>query len=79
MLDEIIEDIKETIKPYISDYNWILVNEALPKENEYVRVTVWNEREWIGFYRDGKWYTYGSDGLSEATVIAWQPTNPFQV
>lgn len=79
LLEEIIQDIKEVIKPYISDYVWIPVNEALPKENEYVRVTIWCGHEWIGIYRDGKWFVYGIEGLSEATVIAWQPTHPYQV
>lgn len=50
----------------------------LPKENEYVRVTIWCGHEWIGYYRDGKWFVYGADGLAEATVLAWQPTQPYQ-
>lgn len=49
-----------------------------PEENVYVRVTTWTETEKIGFRRDGKWFVYGSDGMAEATVLAWQPTQPYQ-
>lgn len=71
-----IREIKRIIRSHIND-GWILVSESLPKENEYVRVTIWCGHEWIGYYRDGKWFVYGSDGLAEATVLAWQHTNPY--
>ena len=51
---------------------------SFPEENVYVRVTTWTETEKIGFRRDGKWFVYGSDGMEEATVLAWQPTQPYQ-
>lgn len=73
-----VREIKRIIRSHMND-GWILVEESLPKENEYVRVTIWCGHEWTGFYRDGKWFVYGSDGLAEATVLAWQPTNPYNV
>ena len=65
----------------LKEYNngWIPCSDAIfPKENEKVRVTIWDSREMIGFRRDGKWFVYGSDGISEATVLAWQHTQPYQ-
>lgn len=64
---------------FIKDDGWIPCSSGkLPKENEYVRVTIWCGHEWIGCYRDGRWFVYGADGLTEATVLAWQPTEPYQ-
>ena len=65
------------------EYNngWIPYSDdsaKLPKENEKVRVTVWTGIEKIGFMQYGKWYVYSSEGVVEATVIAWQPTEPFK-
>lgn len=71
-----VREIKRIIRSYINE-EWIPVEQSLPKENEYVRVTIWCGHEWIGTYRDDKWYVYGVEGLSEATVIAWQPTHPY--
>lgn len=71
----------EIVKQAAADYNdgWIPCSSGkLPKENEYVRATIWCGSEWIGCYRDGKWFVYGSAGLAEATVLAWQPTEPYQ-
>ena len=72
--------IKETVKEIEENHNgWIPCSSGkLPKENEYVRATIWCGSEWIGCYRDGKWFVYGSAGLAEATVLAWQPTEPYQ-
>lgn len=73
-----VREIKRIICSHMSD-GWIPIEQSLPKENEYVRVTIWCGHEWIGIYRDGKWYVYGSEGRAEATVVAWQPTHPYQV
>ena len=72
-----MREIKRIIRSHMNE-GWILVEQSLPKENEYVRVTIWCGYEWIGTYRDGKWYVYGVEGLSKATVIAWHPTQPYQ-
>ena len=82
--DKAIEIVKQAAEEFATDTNvgrngWIPCNSGkLPKENEYVRVTIWCGHEWIGCYRDGKWFVYGSAGLAEATVLAWQPTDPYQ-
>lgn len=79
-----VEIIEQAAEEFATDTNvwnngWIPCNSGkLPKENEYVRVTIWCGHEWIGCYRDGKWFVYGSAGLAEATVLAWQPTDPYQ-
>lgn len=71
-----VREIKRIILSHKND-GWILVDESLPKKNEYVRVTIWCGHEWIGFYDGNKWFVYGSEGLAEATVLAWQPTSPY--
>ena len=74
-------DAIEIVKQVAADYNngWIPCNSGkLPKENEYVRVTIWSGHEWIGCYIDGKWFVYGAAGLIEATVLAWKTTEPYQ-
>ena len=71
----------EIVKQEAEKYNngWIPCDGVhFPEENVYVRVTTWTETEKIGFRRDGKWFVYGSDGMAEATVFAWQPTQPYQ-
>ena len=73
----IIEIVKQEAEKY--NNGWIPCDVVhFPEENVYVRVTTWTETEKIGFRRDGKWFVYGSDGLTEATVLAWQPTEPYQ-
>ena len=75
--DKSIEIINQTAAEY--NNGWIPCDGVhFPEENVYVRVTTWTETEKIGFRRDGKWFVYGSDGMAEATVLAWQPTQPFQ-
>lgn len=73
---------KKIVQEVAEEYNngWIPCcnNNCLPKDNEYVRVTNWTGVEKIGFRQYGKWFVYSSEGLSEATVIAWQPTNPYK-
>ena len=54
------------------------IDEAIQKENEKVRVTVWTGIEKIGFMQYGKWFVYSSEGVAEATVVAWQPTELFK-
>lgn len=74
--------IEEIVKHEAEKYNngWIPCDGVhFPEENVYVRVTTWTETEKIGFRRDGKWFVYGSDGMAEATVLAWQPTQPYQL
>lgn len=71
----------EIAKQAEAEYNggWIPCDGVhFPEENVYVRVTTWTETEKIGFRRDGKWFVYSSDGMEEATVLAWQPTQPYQ-
>ena len=78
---DLVDDLIEIVKQESAEYNngWIPCSSGkLPKENEYVRATIWCGSEWIGCYRDGKWFVYGSAGLAEATVLAWQPTEPYQ-
>ncbi|MBD5534605.1 MAG: hypothetical protein HDQ99_02885 [Lachnospiraceae bacterium] len=72
-----VKEIKRILRSHMNE-EWILVGQSLPKENKYVRVTTWCGHEWIGFYRDCKWFVYSLEGLSEATVIAWQPTHPYK-
>ena len=77
------DDAKEIVQEVAEEYNggWIPCSDdssKLPKENEKVRVTVWTGIERIGFRQYGKWYTYTSEGIGEATVVAWQPTEPFK-
>ena len=70
----------EIVKQTAAEHNngWIPCDGVhFPEENVYVRVTTWTETEKIGFRRDGKWFVYGSDGMAEATVLAWQPTQPY--
>ena len=75
--DNAIEIVKQTAAEY--NNGWIPCDGVhFPEENVYVRVTTWTETEKIGFRRDGKWFVYGSDGMAEATVLAWQPTQPYQ-
>ena len=74
---ESIEIVKQEAEKY--DNGWIPCDDVhFPEENVYVRVTTWTKTEKIGFRRDGKWFVYGSDGMEEATVLAWQPTQPYQ-
>ena len=74
---EAIEIVKQEAEKY--NNGWIPCDGVhFPEENVYVRVTTWTETEKIGFRRDGKWFVYGSDGMAEATVLAWQPTQPYQ-
>ena len=76
-----LNDAIEIVKQAATEHNngWIPCDGVhFPEENVYVRVTTWTETEKIGFRRDGKWFVYGSDGMAEATVLAWQPTQPFQ-
>ena len=76
-LNRAIEIVKQEAEKY--NNGWIPCDGVhFPKENVYVRVTTWTETEKIGFRRDGKWFVYGSDGMAEATVLAWQPTQPYQ-
>ena len=76
-LEKAIEIVKQEAEK--SNNGWIPCDGVhFPEENVYVRVTTWTETEKIGFRRDGKWFVYGSDGLTEATVLAWQPTEPYQ-
>ena len=83
-LDKAIEIVKQEAEKFGRDTNvgsngWIPCDGVhFPEENVYVRVTTWTETEKIGFRRDGKWFVYGSDGMAEATVLAWQPTQPYQ-
>ena len=75
-----VKKCMEIVKQEAEKYNngWIPCDGVhFPEENVYVRVTTWTETEKIGFRRDGKWFVYGSDGLTEATVLAWQPTEPY--
>ena len=75
--DKAIEIVKQEAEKY--NNGWIPCDGVhFPEENVYVRVTTWTETEKIGFRRDGKWFVYGSDGMAEATVLAWQPTQPYQ-
>ena len=79
----ILQDAKKIVQEVAEEYNggWIPCSDdsaKLPKENEKVRVTVWTGIERIGFRQYGKWYTYTSEGIGEATVVAWQPTEPFK-
>ena len=78
-----IDKAKQIVQEVAEEYNggWIACSDdfaKLPKENENVRVTVWTGIERIGFRQYGKWYTYTSEGIGEATVVAWQPTEPFK-
>ena len=76
-LDKAIEIVKQEAEKY--NNGWIPCDGVhFPEENVYVRVTTWTETEKIGFRRDGKWFVYSSDGMEEATVLAWQPTQPYQ-
>ena len=78
-IKEMLEIVQEVSKEY--NDSWIPCSDdssKLPKENEKVRVTVWTGIERIGFRQYGKWYTYTSEGIEEATVVAWQPTEPFK-
>ena len=80
---DILNDAIEIVKQEAEQCNngWIPCSDdsaKLPKENENVRVTVWTGIERIGFRQYGKWYTYTSEGIGEATVVAWQPTEPFK-
>ena len=75
--------IKKFVQEVSEEYNggWIACSDnsaKLPKENEKVRVTVWTGIEKIGFMQYGKWFVYSSEGVAEATVVAWQPTEPFK-
>ena len=84
VVDDAIEIVKQEAEKFGRDTNvgsngWIPCDRVhFPEENVYVRVTTWTETEKIGFRRDGKWFVYGSDGMAEATVLAWQPTQPYQ-
>ena len=74
---------KQIVQEVAEEYNggWIACSDnsaKLPKENEKVRVTVWTGIEKIGFMQYGKWFVYSSEGVTEATVVAWQPTEPFK-
>lgn len=73
-----IREIKRIIRTHINE-GWILPEQSLPREREYVRVTIWFGDEFIGCYRDGTWFVLGVNGLAEAKVIAWQPTQPYQL
>ena len=76
-VNKAIEIVKQEAEKY--DNGWIPCDGVhLPEENVYVRVTTWTETEKIGFRRGGKWFVYDSDGMAEATVLAWQPTQPYQ-
>lgn len=77
------DDAKNIVQEVAEEYNsgWIPCSDdsaKLPKENENVRVTVWTGIEKIGFMQYGKWFVYSSEGVAEATVVAWQPTEPFK-
>ncbi len=77
------DDAKNIVQEVAEEYNggWIPCSDdsaKLPKENEKVRVTVWTGIEKIGFMQYGKWFVYSSEGVAEATVVAWQPTEPFK-
>lgn len=81
---EMCEELKEIVQEVAEEYNngWIPCSDdsaKLPKENEKVRVTVWTGIEKIGFMQYGKWFVYSSEGVAEATVVAWQPTEPYRV
>ena len=39
---------------------------------------MWTGIEKIGFMQYGEWFVYSSEGVAEATVVAWQPTEPFK-
>ena len=74
---------KGIVQEVAEEYNggWIPCSDdssKLPKENEKVRVTVWTGIEKIGFMQYGKWFVYSSEGVAEATIVAWQPTEPFK-
>ena len=78
-----IKEMLEIVQEVAEEYNggWIPCSDdsaKLPKENEKVRVTVWTGIEKIGFMQYGKWFVYSSEGVAEATVVAWQPTEPFK-
>ena len=78
-----IKEMLEIVQKVAEEYNggWIACSDdsaKLPKENEKVRVTVWTGIEKIGFMQYGKWFVYSSEGVAEATVVAWQPTEPFK-
>ena len=81
--DKAIEIVKQEAEKFVPDTNvgnngWIPCDGVhFPEENVYVRVTIWTETEKIGFRRDGKWFVYGSAIPAEATVLAWQPTQPY--
>ena len=85
LVDDLIEIVKQEAEKFGRDTNvgsngWIPCDGVhFPEENVYVRVTTWTGTEKIGFRRDGKWFVYGSDGMAEATVLAWQPTQPYQL
>ena len=77
------DDAKNIVQEVAEEYNggWIPCSDnsaKLPKENEKVRVTVWTGIEKIGFMQYGKWFVYSSEGVAEATVVAWQPTEPYK-
>ena len=82
--EDAIEIVKQEAEKFGRDTNvgsngWIPCDGVhFPEENVYVRVTTWTGTEKIGFRRYGKWFVYGSDGMAEATVLAWQPTQPYQ-
>ena len=78
-IKEMLEIVQEVAEEYKG--GWIACSDdsaKLPKENEKVRVTVWTGIEKIGFMQYGKWFVYSSEGVTEATVVAWQPTEPFK-
>ena len=77
-----LERASRLVREVAEEYNggWIACSDdsaKLPKENEKVRVTVWTGIEKIGFMQYGKWFVYSSEGVAEATVVAWQPTEPY--
>ena len=78
-VDDIIKIVRQTAEQY--NNGWIPCsedNKNFPADCERVRVTLWCGDEFTGYRKDGKWFINGGNGIAEADVIAWQPTQPYQ-